>query len=118
MSEGLTASKGSQWGGLGSPGLQGDYMPPPRWHSGLAGTSCSCYSTSPFPPTWSVFRHSSAHPTPTRRSPKTTPVPSCLTSSGTSHPVASFPGGSAVLSRHCILPAAPTFPRRRLGEWT
>ena len=45
MSEGFTVSKGSQWGGLGSPGLQGDYMPPPRWCSGLAGTSCSCHST-------------------------------------------------------------------------
>lgn len=62
MSEGFTVSKGSQWGGLGSPGLQGDYMPPPRWCSGLAGTSCSCHSTSPFPPTWRVFRHSSAPP--------------------------------------------------------
>lgn len=108
---GSPGSEGSQWGGLGPSRPAGQLHAPSRVAAGgLAGTSCCCYFSSPLPPTWTVFRCSSRPPR-SRRSPKTTPPPPRLTSSCTSHPVASFPDGPAVLGGNCTLPAASTFPR-------
>lgn len=108
---GSPGSEGSQWGGLGPSRPAGQLHAPSQVAArGLVGTRCRCYFSSPLPPTWTVFRCSSRPPR-SRRSPKTTPPPPRLTSSCTSHPVASFPDGPAVLGGNCTLPTASTLPR-------